>query len=120
MNIVLWIVQALFAALFLFWGIIDLTKPKIWIADHAPWVEDYTLGQVRLIGFLFVLGGLGLILPSLTSILPWLTPLAAIGLALLMIGAMFVQFRRKDKGVMILIIISLVAALFVAYGRWFL
>jgi len=66
------------------------------------------------------LGAIGLVLPALTGILPWLTPLAALGLVLLMIGAAFTHLRRKEYGNIAINAVLLVLAAFVVYGRLFL
>jgi len=63
------------------------------MAEKTPYVEDLTDDQVRTIGILEVLGAVGLILPTVTRILPWLTPLADIRLALTMVGAAILHLR---------------------------
>ncbi len=91
MNIVLWILQGLLAAMFLMAGLIKATKSKDEIkeagGERMAWVDSVSASNVRLIGILELLAGIGLILPQVTGILPWLTPLAAVGLVLTMIGA---------------------------------
>jgi hypothetical protein len=73
---------------------------------------------VRFIGVAEVLGGLGLILPAATRILPWLTPVAAAGLALDMLLATLVHLVRGEVGLVVVpLLLGLLAAL-VAYGRW--
>jgi hypothetical protein len=64
-----------------------------------------------------VLGAIGLIVPLLTGILPWLTPLAAIGLVLTMLGAMATHLRRGENQMLAVNLVLLLAA-FVAYGRF--
>jgi len=83
------------------------------------WVEDFTQSQIRNIGIVEVMGALGLILPMATGILPILTPLAALGLALTMMVAFKTHLRRKDivpMGVMNVMLFMMSA--FVAYGRF--
>jgi uncharacterized membrane protein len=118
MNTALWIVQALLALVFLLVGVMKVIMPKERAAERAPYVEDLTAGQLRTIGILEILGAIGLILPALTGILPWLTPLAAVGLALTMIGAMIVHIRRKEYTSLIMPVVLFVMAVFVAYGRF--
>jgi uncharacterized membrane protein YphA (DoxX/SURF4 family) len=77
MNTALWIVQILLALMFFMVGLMKITQPKEKAAERAPYVEDFSQGQLRLIGILEVLGAIGLVLPAATGILPWLTPLAA-------------------------------------------
>ena len=119
MNTALWIVQTLLALLFLLWGFMIATQPKE--KQHGKWAAAFSTGQLRLIGLLQLLGALGLVLPTLTGILPWLTPVAALGLALLMAGAILAQLMRRwdDSGVLIMCVVVLLMALFVAYGRFF-
>jgi VIT1/CCC1 family predicted Fe2+/Mn2+ transporter len=85
-----------------------------------PWVEDFSQPAVRLIGAAEVLGAIGVVLPALTGVLPWLTPLAALGLVLLMVGAALTHLRRKEYGNVAINAVLLVLAAFVAYGRFFL
>jgi uncharacterized membrane protein YphA (DoxX/SURF4 family) len=118
MNIALWIVQALLAIAFGMAGLMKITQPKEKLAAQQPWVEDFAPTTVKLIGTLEVLGAIGLILPLLTGILPWLTPLAAVGLALTMLGAMATHLRRHEHPNLIANLVLLVLAAFVAYGRF--
>ncbi|MCP4423814.1 MAG: DoxX family protein [Chloroflexi bacterium] len=125
MNIFLWILQGLLAAMFLMAGIMKATKSKDEIkesgGERMAWVDSVSAGNVRLIGILELLAAIGLILPQLTGILPWLTPLAAVGLVLTMIGAMALHLQRGDgtQAVVASFVILLLAA-FVAYGRFVL
>ncbi|MBT3391001.1 MAG: DoxX family protein [Chloroflexi bacterium] len=119
MNIVLWIVQGILAFMFLMVGMMKLMRSKEQMVDMMGWVEDFSQAQIRGIGMLEILGALGLILPGLTGILPILTPLAAIGLALTMTGAFFTHLRRKEivpMGLMNMMLFAM--AVFVAYGRF--
>ena len=119
MNTALWIVQALLALVFLLAGAMKVSQPLEKLAERTPYVEDFTSGQIRLIGILEILGATGLILPALTGILPWLTPLAAVGLALTMIGAAIVHARRGEYPNIIMNVVLFAMAVFVAYGRFF-
>ena len=123
MNIVLWILQGLLAVLFLMVGFMKASKSKEEVkeagGERMAWVEDVTDSNLRLIGILELLAGIGLILPQLTGILPWLTPLAAGGLVLTMIGAISLHVRRGDGAPLIIgNIVLLLLAAFVAYGRF--
>ena len=82
------------------------------------WVTSVGPGGVRLIGSLEILGAIGLILPAVTGILPWLTPLAATGLALTMVGAMITHGRRGEYSQIGVNVVLLVLTLFVVYGRF--
>jgi uncharacterized membrane protein YphA (DoxX/SURF4 family) len=118
MDTALWIVQVLLALLFLMAGLMKATQPREKLAERTPYVEDLTDGQLRTIGILELLGAVGLVLPALTGILPWLTPLAAVGLALTMVGAIIVHFRRGEYPNIIMNVVLLGMALFVASGRF--
>jgi uncharacterized membrane protein YphA (DoxX/SURF4 family) len=120
MSIALWIVQGLLAVAFLGAGATKLSQPKEKLLKNMPWVEDFSQPAVRLIGAAEVLGALGVVLPALTGVLPWLTPLAALGLVLLMVGAALTHLRRKEYGNVAINVVLLVLAAFVAYGRFFL
>ena len=120
MNTVLWIVQGILVVMFLMVGMMKLMQPKEKMAEKMGWVEDFSQAQVRGIGTLEVMGAMGLVLPMLTGIAPILTPFAAIGLALTMVGAFMTHMRRKDPmvpmGVMNIMLFAM--AVFVAYGRF--
>lgn len=118
MSIVLWILQILLAVMFVLAGAMKAFQPYDTMARRMPWVEDYSPSMVRGIGALEILGGLGLILPGLFGILTVLTPLAAIGLAVIMALATFHHLRRHESGQMVFTIALLVVLLFVAWGRF--
>ena len=84
------------------------------------WVDDVSAGTVKLIGILELSAGIGLILPQLTGILPWLTPSAAVGLVLTMIGAMIMNVRHGNRMAIVENIVLLLLAGSVAYGRFIL
>jgi uncharacterized membrane protein YphA (DoxX/SURF4 family) len=118
MNITLWVVQILLALAFALAGIMKVTQPIDRLEARMGWVKDVGPGGVRLIGTLEILGAIGLILPAVTGILPWLTPLAATGLVLTMIGAMITHGRRGEYSQIGMNGVLLLLALFVAYGRF--
>ncbi len=110
----LWIVQGLLALLFLFAGGMKLVVPLEKLAGPVPLPGAF----MRFIGVAEVLGAIGLILPQLLGIRPGLTPLAAAGLLIIMIGATAVTLAGGDFAhVAIPLVVGLLAA-FVAYGRW--
>jgi uncharacterized membrane protein YphA (DoxX/SURF4 family) len=119
MGIALWVVQVLVAAAFLVSGATKLSQPKEKLVKNWAWVEDFSQGSVRIIGALEVLGAIGIVLPALTGILPSLTPLAALGLVLTMIGATLTHLRRAEYGAIAVPAVLLILAAFVAYGRFF-
>ncbi|MEK6336818.1 MAG: DoxX family protein [Acidobacteriota bacterium] len=114
MNVVLWIIQVLLALLFLFGGVTKLILP----------IEEMTKQMampglfLRFIGVAEVLGGLGLILPGLFRIKTWLTPLAAIGLMIIVIGATVVTLKMGGGAMALMPLATAILCAFVAYGRW--
>jgi uncharacterized membrane protein YphA (DoxX/SURF4 family) len=119
MNIVLWIVQILLALAFLMAGTLKTTQPIDRLAARMQWVNSINPPQfVRVIGTLEVLGAIGLILPAVTGILPWLTPLAAAGLVLTMTGAMLLHARRGEISHIAPNVILLLLAAFIVVGRF--
>jgi uncharacterized membrane protein YphA (DoxX/SURF4 family) len=119
MSIALWTVQGLLAAAFLVSGATKLSQPKEKLVQNMAWVEDFSQPQVRIIGAFEVLGAIGIVLPALTGIVPWLTPLAALGLVLTMIGAALTHLGRAEYGPIAVTGVLFVMAAFVAYGRFF-
>ncbi len=87
MNIALWVIQILLALAFLLAGVPKATQPITALSKRLTWAKDVPAPLVRFIGVAEILGALGLILPALTGILPWLTVAAAIGLAIVMAAA---------------------------------
>ena len=119
MNIVLWVVAGVLAAAFLASGLMKLSQPKKKLADSGMgWTEEFSDGAVKGIGALEVLGGIGLILPAALDLLPVLVPIAATGLALLMVGAAVTHGRRKETSNIVVNVVLLALAAFVAWGRF--
>jgi uncharacterized membrane protein YphA (DoxX/SURF4 family) len=118
MNIALWIVQILLALAFAMAGIMKVTQPIDRLETRMGWVKDVGPRGVRLIGSLEILGAIGLILPAVTGILPWLTPVAAVGFVLTMVGAMITHGRRGEYSGIGVNVVLLLLALFVVYGRF--
>ena len=118
MNIALWIVQALLAVAFLGAGAMKLTQPKEKLVTSLAWAESFSPTSIKLIGAAEILGALGLVLPALTGIAPVLTPLAAVGLAVVMLGAIVTHARRGETPMIAVNVVLLALALFVAWGRF--
>lgn len=118
MHIVLWVIQGGLAAMFLLAGLAKVSRPKAQLRESMAWVEDASEGNVKLVGTLEILAALGLVLPQLTGILPWLTPLAAVGLLLTMLGAITIHVRRGEASHALVNVALLLLAAFVAYGRF--
>jgi hypothetical protein len=109
----LWIVQGLLAALFLWAGGVKLVLPLEQLAGPIPLPGLL----VRFIGVAEALGAFGLILPGLLRIRPGLTPLAAAGLVIIMIGATGLTLAAGDVAMALIPLAVGLLAGFVAYGR---
>jgi hypothetical protein len=114
MTYALWIVQGLLAALFLFAGGMKLVLPL----DQMTGPVALPGWFLRFIGVAEVLGALGLTLPGLLRIRPGLTPLAAAGLVIIMIGAIVLTLVGGMVAVALINAVVALLAAFVAYGRW--
>jgi hypothetical protein len=119
MNIALWIVAGLLAVGSLGGGALKLIVPKDKLAAAGwGWVDDFGAGAVRTIGTFEVLAAVGLILPGVLAIAPVLVPVAAVGLALLLISAAVTHLRRHEAKVIIVPLALLALSVFVALGRF--
>ena len=108
MLIALWILNGLLALVFLAVGLMKLARPReALVASGMGYAADFSSVQVKLIGVVEILGAVGLILPLLLNIAPVLTPIAAIGLAIVMIVATVVHLRRKESPVPTLVLAAL-------------
>ncbi len=113
LNVVLWIIQGLLALTFLFAGGIKLVVPIAAMAKQVALPGSF----LRFIGVAEVLGGLGMILPGITRIRTGLTPLAACGLVIIMIGATWISVKEGTVlSALTPFVVGLLSA-FVAYGR---
>jgi hypothetical protein len=113
-TVVLWIVQALLALVFLFSGGSKL------VMSIEEMTKDVALpgAFLRFLGVAEVAGGLGMILPGLLGIRPGLTPLAAACLVIIMIGATVITTAMMGVGLALIPLTVGLLAAFVAYGRW--
>lgn len=117
MNIFLWVLQFLLGILFLSIGIEHFALPP-GLPERVAWMYDLSPVMHLFSGVAEILAALGLILPGLTRIQTRLTPLAALGIVLLMAGASAWHITRGEfANVFINILIALLAGI-VAYGRW--
>ena len=116
MNIALWIAQGLLAAMYLMVGSRKVFHPE---DPRMIWAHGQPDHYIRFVGTTEVLGALGLILPLVTGILPWLTVLAGIGLTLIQLLAIFKEhLPKKEYNVIPLNIVLLALSIFVVIGRW--
>jgi uncharacterized membrane protein YphA (DoxX/SURF4 family) len=115
MRIVLWFLQVLLAALFVWHGLLYVAPPAEMIdminAMLAPGLRTF-------IGVAELLAAIGLIVPAATRIMPWLTPLAAAGLMIVMAGAAVFHLSRGETGNAISAVVIFAIVTFVAYMRW--
>jgi uncharacterized membrane protein len=120
MNLTLWITAGLLAAVYLVAGIGKLVVPKekLATAPGGGWLDDFSAGSVRAIGALEVLAAVGLVLPAALDVALVLVPLAAVGLVLLMAGAVITRIRRHEVKPMVADLAYLALAAFVAWGRF--
>lgn len=120
MNIVLWVVQVLLAGMYGMAGIMK-TFQTARAKEQMPWAKNRSDNFVRFVGTAELLGALGLFLPLLTGVLPWLTPLAAVGLTVIQLLAIFTEhLPKREYNVIPINIVLLALSIFVVAGRWVL
>lgn len=118
MNVAFWVVQVLLALGFLMAGFMKLTQPIAMLSKRLPWTSALPAWQVRGIGLAEVLGALGLILPGATGIAPTLTVAAAVGLLIVMVGAVvFHGVRHEGAQAIVGPLVLGVLALVIVVGR---
>jgi hypothetical protein len=120
MNLALWIVAGLLAAVLLV-SSAKLFVPREKMAAMGAatrWVGDFSPGALRAIGALEILAAAGLILPAALDIAPVLVPVTATGVALLFVGAVIMRLRRGERGTIVVDLVYLAMAVFVAWGRF--
>ena len=122
MNIILWIAQGLLATIYLMAGSMKAFQPaKVRENPQMTWAKDRSDGFIRFVGTAELLGALGLILPIVTGVLPWLTVLAATGLTLIQLLAIFTEhLPKKEFNVIPMNLVLLALSVFVVIGRWML
>lgn len=116
-NIGLWLVQIIIAALFILPGFMKMLQPIDKLASMMPWTGQVPQFMVRGLGLLDLLGGLGIILPSLMRIKPKLTVTAAYASILLMISAIIFHVSRGESSVIGFNFVLIALLAFVAWGR---
>lgn len=117
-SIGLWVAQVVLALMFGMAGVMKLMTPMDALATQMAWVGESPELLVRFIAVAEIAGALGMILPAATRILPFLTPLAGVGFAVIQVLAMGVHLMRGELGVLPINLVLLALALFVAWGRW--
>jgi uncharacterized membrane protein YphA (DoxX/SURF4 family) len=118
-GIALWVVQILLALVFGMAGVMKTFMPLEALATQMAWVGGSPDLLVRFVGIAELAGALGMILPAVTRILPWLTPLAGLGFAVIQVLAIGLHAMRGETAMTLPMNLALLAlALFVAWGRW--
>lgn len=118
MNTVLWIWQIFIAVVLVpiggatVFGLLQKASAK---RGQPMTVPD---GILRFVGAAELAGAVGVVVPWATGVAPWLTPLAALGLVPIMVGASVINLRRGTPGPLVLSSLILVSAVLVAWGRW--
>ncbi|MDA2810618.1 DoxX family protein [Nocardiopsis sp. RSe5-2] len=119
MNIVLWALQGVLAAVFLGAGLTKMAKPKEdLVAPLGAWVESFPAPAVKLLGLVEVLGAVGLVVPPLVGIAPVLSPLAAVGIVMIMVGAIVAHARESAGSKIAMNVVLGVLAAVVVWGRF--
>ena len=116
MDIALWIASGLLAFAMMVAGGAKLAVPQAKLLEKMKWAESWSDGRFKLLGLAELLGGVGVIVPHATGILPILTPVAAVCLVVLMAGAVKTHMDRKEPPAAPAILALL--GVFVALGRF--
>jgi uncharacterized membrane protein YphA (DoxX/SURF4 family) len=119
MNLTLWIVAIVLAVVFAGSGLMKQFVPKDKLVTSGQgWAQEMNQSNIRLIGVAEILGAIGLVVPAATHIAPILVPLAAVGLAIVMVGAVVVHARRNEVMNVAVNVVLFALAVFVAWGRF--
>jgi uncharacterized membrane protein YphA (DoxX/SURF4 family) len=120
MNVTVWIVSGLLAALFLMSGVMKVPATKASLAGNPRmgWAAPFPIGLIKFIGAAEIAGAVGLILPHALDLAAWLTPVAAVGLAVIMLGAIITHTRRAEYSSVAVNAVLLLLAAFVATQRF--
>ncbi len=121
MTVALWIAQGLLAAVFVGAAVTKLKDDRETYAAARPPMTTFALHMptwlFKTLGVLELAGAIGVIMPAATGVAPWLTPAAAIGLGLLMVGALIDHARREERQAYPINVVLIAVAAFVAAGR---
>ncbi len=121
MNVLAWVLQGLLAVVYLFHGVLYSISPEPLVRgmrEQGLWPPAIPSGFRVFIGIAEILAAIGLILPSVTGILPGLTPLAALGLLVVMAGAAIYHARRRELGMVGAAVVLFVLVAVAGYLRW--
>jgi hypothetical protein len=120
MNLTLWIITGMLAAVALIGGVSKTFVPKEKLS-HVPgggWTNDHTIGFVKTLGILELLAAAGLVLPAAVGVAPVLVPITAVCWVLLMVGAITTHLRRGEHPFVLLNLAYLGLAAMIAWGRF--
>ncbi|MGL5849708.1 MAG: DoxX family protein [Phycicoccus sp.] len=117
MEIVLWTLQVLLGLLFLLVGSMVMRAPRAAVVERAPFAASGPPWAPKALAAAQIAGALGLVLPMATGVLPWLTPAAAVGLVVVMVGAVLIHLRRRERRQLVFASVVLLLVLVVAVGR---
>jgi uncharacterized membrane protein YphA (DoxX/SURF4 family) len=120
-NVLAWVLQGLLALIFLFHGILYSLGPEPMVRgmrEQGGWPPAIPAWFRVFIGVAEILAAIGLILPSATHVLPGLTPLAAGGLAIVMVGAIVYHARRGEYQMVAAVAVLLVLVALTGFLRW--
>ncbi|MFV0266945.1 MAG: DoxX family protein [Draconibacterium sp.] len=120
MDVFLWILQVILAAVFLTLGLVKAVVPMEKLKKAMDWTAEMPAKKVRIIGSLESLGGFGLFFPGLYPISNLVIPISALGLTIIMLLAAIINFRRGDRSELQINILLFVATAFVATARFYL
>ena len=118
MNLLLWGLQILLALIFLLHGSVLVIEPASMQKELVEGFSIFSKGFQQFIGVAELLASLGLILPGLTKIATWLTPLAALGLIPIMIGAAWVHMAHREMPKAIGCAVIMLLIILVGWLRW--
>lgn len=118
MNVTLWILQLVLAVVLAVAGAAKVSQPRLALAGRMHWVVDATDAQVKGVGVLEILAAIGLVVPPLVHVAAFLTPLAAMGVVCLMVGAMVTHLRLGEPQGLVVNVVLLLLAGIVAMARF--
>jgi uncharacterized protein YacL len=118
MNTTLWVMQALLALFFLAPAFIKLTSTRQQLIDKKMLKTDGKLFPVRTMGMIDLLAAVCITVPLLIGIFPALTPIAAVGICIVMTGAFILHSKRKEYKVLPFLAVAFILSLVVAYYRF--
>lgn len=117
MNRLLWVLQTVLGLYFIAVGVMHFVVP-VGLPGPMSWMYDLSDSIHRVAGTAEILGGLGLILPGLTGIRPHLVVWAALGLVVVMVGALVWHVGRGELASAGVNVLNAALLAFIAYGRW--